>query len=249
MVIQVSETPLSKIIQNISFRYTRYINKRKKRIGHLFQGRYKAVLVDADSYLLELVRYIHHNPVRAGMVTDPAEHQWSSHQDYLGKGNIPFLTTDFVLSQFGEKKVAARKAYHDFILKGITEGRRADFHQGETDSRILGDDGFTDTVLNRKVTHKEIKLAAIIAYVCEQHNVDEKELRHPSRRRDYAELRGVIGLLAVQLKAAPLAEVAKHFNRDISTLSRIVHNVEKKFGKSKEHGTLLEQYHANILSE
>lgn len=249
LVIQVSETPLSKIIQNISFRYTRYINKRKKRIGHLFQGRYKAILVDADNYLLELIRYIHHNPVRAAMVTDPAEYQWSSHQNYLGKGNIPFLTTDFVLSQFGKKRAAARKAYHDFILKGITEGRRADFHQGETDSRILGDDGFTDTILNRKVTHKKIKLATIIAYVCEQHNVDEEELRHLSRRRNYAEIRGVIGLLAVKLKAAPLAEVAKHFNRDLSTLSRIVHNVEKKFNKSKEHGILFEQYKTKIFGE
>jgi len=249
LVIQVSGTPLSKIIQNISFRYTRYINKRKNLIGHLFQGRYKALLMDADSYLLELVRYIHNNPVRAGMVTAPGEYQWSSHQAYLGQEKIPFLTTDFVLSQFSNKKIAAQNGYHDFILKGATEGHRSDFHQGETDSRVLGDDGFTDSVLNRKDVPKKIKLATIIAYVCKQHEVDEKDLRHLSRRRDYAEIRGVIGCLAVKLKAAPLAEVAKHFNRDLSTLSRRVYNVEKKLSKSKELETLLEQYQSEILSK
>jgi hypothetical protein len=65
LAIQVGEVPLSRIMQNIGFRYTTYLNRRKKRTGHIFQGRYKALLIDADSYLLELVRYIHCNPVRA----------------------------------------------------------------------------------------------------------------------------------------------------------------------------------------
>ncbi|MDT8445224.1 MAG: transposase, partial [Desulfuromonadales bacterium] len=67
LAIQVGNVSLSRIIQNLSFRYTRWVNWRQKRIGHLFQGRHKAILVDADSYLLELVAYIHLNPVRAGM--------------------------------------------------------------------------------------------------------------------------------------------------------------------------------------
>ena len=69
LALQVGEIPLSRSMQNLSFRYTRWLNWREQRTGHLFQGRYKAVLVDGDSYLLELVRYIHLNPVRAGMVT------------------------------------------------------------------------------------------------------------------------------------------------------------------------------------
>ena len=64
IVVQVGDIALSKIFQNVSFRYTRYINKKQNRIGHLFQGRYKALLIDADTYLLELVRYIHNNPLR-----------------------------------------------------------------------------------------------------------------------------------------------------------------------------------------
>jgi putative transposase len=89
LAIQVGGVPLSRILQNLSFRYTRWVNGRRKRSGHLFQGRYKAVLVDADSYLDALVRYIHLNPVRAGMVKEPEEYRWSGHRAYLGLEKIP----------------------------------------------------------------------------------------------------------------------------------------------------------------
>ncbi|MCP4041099.1 MAG: hypothetical protein GY731_03955 [Gammaproteobacteria bacterium] len=85
----MAETSLSKIIQNLSFRYTRWVNKGQGRIGHLFQGRYKAILVDAEAYLLELVRYIHLNPVRAQLVNDPGAYAWSGHRGYLGREEIP----------------------------------------------------------------------------------------------------------------------------------------------------------------
>ena len=100
LAIQMGGIPLSRIMQNLSFRYTRWANWRQKRSGHLFQGRYKAVLVDADSYLEELTRYIHLNPVRAGIVKEPEDYPWSGHRAYLGLEMIPWLTTDWVLSQF-----------------------------------------------------------------------------------------------------------------------------------------------------
>ena len=96
LAIQVGDIPLSKIMQNLSFRYTRWVNKHQQRLGHLFQGRYHAILVDQDSYLLELVRYIHLNPVRAKWVDRPEDYPWSSHQAYLNAEAIPWLTTDWV---------------------------------------------------------------------------------------------------------------------------------------------------------
>ena len=71
MLLEVSRTPLVKAMQSLLYRYTRYHNQRYRKIGHLFQGRYKAILCDRDSYLMELIRYLHLNPVRAGMVSDP----------------------------------------------------------------------------------------------------------------------------------------------------------------------------------
>ncbi len=94
LAIQMSEVPLSRIIQNLSFRYTRWVNWRLGRSGHLFQGRYKAVLVDEDIYLKELTRYIHLNPVRVGIVKDPKDYPWSGHRAYLGLEAIPWLTTE-----------------------------------------------------------------------------------------------------------------------------------------------------------
>jgi len=80
LLIQMGETALSKVMQNISFRYTRWMNRRHHRIGHLFQGRFRVILCDADAYLLELVRYIHLNPVRAGLVEAPDGYSWSGHR-------------------------------------------------------------------------------------------------------------------------------------------------------------------------
>ena len=98
LAIEVSDIYLSKINQNLSFRYTRWVYQSRKRIGHLFQGCYKTILVDADSYLLELVRYIHLNPCPVRMVKDPKEYSWSGHRANLGEEQLPWLTTDWILS-------------------------------------------------------------------------------------------------------------------------------------------------------
>ena len=111
LAIQVGEEPLSCIIQNLSARYTRWVNWRHNRVGHLFQGRYKAVLVDADSYLVQLTAYIHLNPVRSGMAATCEEYAWSSHRSYMGANLIPWLTTETALSQFSKKPETANKLF------------------------------------------------------------------------------------------------------------------------------------------
>ena len=113
LAIQVGEIGLPRIIQNLAFRYTRWGNWRQSRTGHLFQGRYKAVLVDADTYLLELTRYIHLNPVRSGIVRFPEDYPWSGHRAYLGLESIPWLTTEWVLSMFSRRADHARRAYRN----------------------------------------------------------------------------------------------------------------------------------------
>src|SRR3972149_5001982 len=151
LAIQIGDIPLSRILQNLSFRYTRWVNWRRKRSGHLFQGRYKAVLVDADAHLHELTRYIHLNPVRAGVVKEPEDYAWSGHRAYLGLETIPWLTTDWVLSQYSRRLSLARRAYRRFVHEGKGGGYQEEYHRGSgTDSRILGDDDFIDRVLGEK---------------------------------------------------------------------------------------------------
>lgn len=138
IALQVGNVPLSKSMQNLSFRYTHWINQHQKRFGHLFQGRYRALLVDKDSYLLELVRYIHLNPVRTGLVKHPADYPWSGHRAYLNLETIPWLSTDWVLSQLGGTARSARQRYERFVAEGVGLEQQSSFHRGsEADPRML----------------------------------------------------------------------------------------------------------------
>jgi REP element-mobilizing transposase RayT len=113
------ETPggnLSQIMQHINGSYTTYFNIQRKRAGHLFQGRYHAILVDADAYALELSRYIHLNPVRAGAVQRPEEYVWSSYIHYLGGRPAPaWLQTETILSYLTSGDLDARACYRTFV--------------------------------------------------------------------------------------------------------------------------------------
>lgn len=127
LVIQVAEVGLSSIIQNLAFRYTRYVNWNLKKIGHLFQGRFKSVLVDSDRYLKDLVRYIHLNPVKAAMTARPEDYRWSSHRAYLRTDTYTWLTTDYTLRKFGDETGVAIKQFQEYVLAGIGIDEEIDF--------------------------------------------------------------------------------------------------------------------------
>jgi len=113
------ETPsgnLPQIMRHINGAYTTYFNVKRDRYGHLFQGRYKAILVDVDEYAKELSRYMHLNPVRAKIVETPEEYNWSSYQFYIGKQKpVEWLYRDFILGFFGKKISSAQKGYQEFV--------------------------------------------------------------------------------------------------------------------------------------
>lgn len=114
------ETPsgnLPQVMRHINGAYTTYFNFKRARRGHLFQGRYKAILVEKDEYAKELSRYIHLNPVRAKLSEKPEDYFWSSYNFYIGRVKAPqWLHLDFILGYFGGKTVAAQKGYQAFVL-------------------------------------------------------------------------------------------------------------------------------------
>lgn len=237
LAVQVEEISLAKIVQNFSSRYTRWINWQRGRCGHLFQGRYKAILVDADSYLLELVRYIHLNPVRAKQITDPLDYPWSGHRTYLGQEHLPWLTTDWVLSRLADKTDVAQERYHWFIMEGLQEGYRDLFYDAKGDSRVLGDDYFMQHSLDKAALSPKQPLPSldeIEKRVCLIYKVDPTELAGAGRRRQAAEARGVIGWLALQHELSSLREVAARYRRDGSTLSIATRKVDDKVRVSKD---------------
>ena len=163
---------LSRYMRRLLTGYAGYYNRRHARHGHLFQNRYKSIVCDEDIYLQELVRYIHLNPLRAGVVRDMQGldgYRWSGHSAIMGKINILAQDRDFVLSYFGQKEGAAKKAYREYVSEGIAAGRRTELvggglvrslggwsevkslrKRGErllSDERILGSGDFVDRVI------------------------------------------------------------------------------------------------------
>jgi len=146
LLLETPEGNLSQIMSHIIGAYTTYFNIKRKRSGHLFQGRYKAILVEADEYAVELTRYIHLNPVKAGIVTKPDEYQWSSYQSYIGKTSTPiWLKTGFTLDRFGKKDTTAQKNYRKFV-----EMIEVEKYEGPlkhvTGGSVLGSPSFIDDI-------------------------------------------------------------------------------------------------------
>jgi REP element-mobilizing transposase RayT len=220
-------------MQNLAFRYTRYVNARLKRVGHLFEGRFKAYLVDQDSYGLALVRYIHLNPMRARMVTQPAAYPYSSHRAYLDRENLPWLTTDWVLGQFGSRVGVARSRFARFIHEGKAEGHNAAFYGGQADARIVGEEDFVRTILKPPPTrHRPPPIGKLLTYTCRRYRLKEIELLAAGRARLPAEARTLLAWLALKTHAASLTTLAQTFGRDISTLSHALSRIEERSRKS-----------------
>lgn len=248
LAIQVGDIPLSRGMQNLSFRYTRWINWREKKTGHLFQGRYKAVLVDGDRYLLELIRYIHLNPVRAGMVEAPEEYPWSGHRAYLGKEVLPWLTTDWMLGQFGKSAAKARDRYISFMRDGLGEEHRPEFHgKGGEDSRLLGDDSFVDKCLSDS-DDIPLRLTAreIVEKVCRVYDLEEAELKTQSQSRNISEARAVAAWLARELGCATLSEVAKLVNRDVGSISSAVRRLSTRMQQTRDIAERMQSLKAEL---
>ncbi|MGG7056544.1 REP-associated tyrosine transposase [Nitrosomonas sp. ANs5] len=120
IVVETLEGNLSRGMRQLNGVYTQTFNRAHNRVGHVYQGRYKAILVEKESYLLELSRYVVLNPVRAGRVKDVEQWPWSSYSAMIGKSSRPeWLQTDWILSQFGKQRKRAAAAYRDFVRAGV----------------------------------------------------------------------------------------------------------------------------------
>jgi len=137
LLVETTKPNLSKFMQRLLGVYTTRFNRRHERHGHLFQGRFKALLVEKDSYLLELARYIHLNPVRAKLAQRPEDYPWSSMKNFLNSGDEDFPHTALILRSFG-----SRKTFRDFVLEGLE--RMIDPFQNVVGGLFLGSEEFVE---------------------------------------------------------------------------------------------------------
>jgi Transposase and inactivated derivatives len=172
LLLRTGETPISTVMRRLLTGYAVRYNLRHRRTGHLFQNRFKSVLCQEDAYLLELVRYIHLNPMRAGVVKNLKEldrYPYSGHSFLMGTLKNTWQEIDGILIMFGKRRFSARQAYRSFVEKGIEQGRRPELSGGglirsaggwealkalkrektyqRSDERILGDGDFVNRVL------------------------------------------------------------------------------------------------------
>ena len=144
LLLQTPKGGLSRAMRHLDGVYTQRFNRAHHRDGPLFRGRYKAILIDAEEYFLSVVRYIHQNPLQAGVVSDIDRYRWSSHRGYLYKSERPlWLNTHSVLSRFGRLR-----EYQQFMDSEI-EKEVVDFYKGPYQRPILGDRGFIEWVKQR----------------------------------------------------------------------------------------------------
>ena len=147
LVVETVDGRLAEGMRHLNGVYTQYVNRTHQRVGHVFQGRYKAIFVDETNYLLEVVRYVVLNPVRACMVARADDWQWSSHRALLGLAPAPeWLAAERFLSQLHHERTLAVEAYKRFVHTGSTH---PDFWQNLRGQIYLGEERFVSAVLER----------------------------------------------------------------------------------------------------
>jgi REP element-mobilizing transposase RayT len=247
LLLETPQGNLSQIMKHINSSYTTYFNVKRKRAGHLLQGRYKAILVDADEYALELSRYIHMNPVRVGIADIPENYSWMSYRCYTEHTVTPdWLRTSFILAFFGSKESAARKKYQAFVNDLI--GREY------------------SSPLKKTVASTILGSAEFVAEIQEQHLSGKKEDRElptlrklavkPSLDRIVEAVRTVFpedGRLAMkagiylchQFSGAKLREIGELFQLSQSGVTQ----ASRRFGKDVEKDKTLREKLKQIAEE
>ncbi|MEZ4484509.1 MAG: helix-turn-helix domain-containing protein [Syntrophotaleaceae bacterium] len=233
LLLRPRDSCLAPLMRKLLTGYAVYFNLRHKRSGHLFQNRYKSIVCEEDSYQLELVRYIHLNPLRAGLVENLAAldtYAWSGHAVIMGNGALEGQAISQVLSLFSRGKPEARKRYRQFVADGVRLGRREELGSqrrmtrsqlkeqgdGPYDHRVLGSSEFVEEL--RRRDEFESKLAPlsaiqdIVASVCRHFGIDAEALQLKSRAATIVDARSIICFLAVRQAGHSGVEVGSYVN-------------------------------------
>ncbi len=216
VVIEIAEGNLSKGMRQLNGVYTQAFNRRHNRVGHIFQGRYKAILVEKEAYLLELVRYVVLNPMRAHMIKNIDNWPWSSYLATTGKRDAPeWLEVDWLLSHFGKQRKKAREKYTDFVRAGIGLPSIWDNLQNQI---YLGTEGFINKqqeAIKRKDSLEDVPVLQKRAI---PKSLEYYQVKYKDRNQAIAE--------AFLSGAYTMKQIGDYFGRHYTTVSRIVKQYE-----------------------
>ena len=249
------ETPrgnLQAILHHLNTGYTNYFNTKKKRVGHLFQGRYKAILVEKDPYALELSRYIHLNPVRAQLVKDPLQYPWSSYSAYgEKKKRWSWLYIDFILAQISRNKRKALRGYREYTQRGIAENIE-DPLKKTVASTVIGSEKFIEWVrerwVKREMVDREVPAIRNLAK-----RPDLSLILHECEKgfgKASLESRRMALYLSHHLSGLSLREIGEFFGGvSISAVSQNSRRQEKRLKEDAELSKMMGSLKESILSK
>jgi len=236
LLVETPRAGLNRALRYLNGVYTQAFNRRHQRVGHLFQGRYKAILVDRDSYLLELSRYIHLNPWRIRKSEDPFTYRWSSLGAYTGRTPIPpWLTVREVLGYFGSKDM---KGYRGFVLDGIKNGIKTPWDEVQGQA-MIGPQEFVEEMAERHLRGKEdtkgevtgirdivgIRPEEVLREVKKYFRIEEGEIRKRGQR--YTEPRYLTSYLLRQYCLMSLREIGERVGLHYSAVGNAVRRVRE----------------------
>jgi len=216
LMVETANPTLSKGMKYLNGGYTQYYNRRHGRVGHLFQGRFKGILVEKDVYLIELARYIVLNPVRARMVRSAYEWPWSSYRGTAGLIETPpFLTTNWILGGFGDDWLSAQTAYRRFVSEG--KGQPSPWERLKNQI-YLGSDEFVEAMQCKMNPEQSLEDIPKLQKQSPVRPLLYFEEKYQMRNRAMAE--------AYRSGHYTLKEIGKHFGVSYATVSRAA----KEFG-------------------
>jgi hypothetical protein len=250
LLIETPRGNLSQILHHINGAYTTYFNISHGHSGHLFQGRFKAILVEKDSYGKELSRYIHLNPVRAGLVKNPLEYRWSSYRYYTGEEREPqWLTTAFLLGYFGGHGWSSYRKYKEFVEEGISKTLENPLRKVVA-STFLGGEEFIRRIREEQLEGRKINRRNVPSV--------KKVLRGPTPGEIEAAVAEVIGEstalcrkwcihLSHQWSGWRLEEIGAHFGMRGAAVSQMSRRFRKRVERDRSMGKLLDRIRKELL--
>jgi putative transposase len=230
ILIQVRDIPLSKIVQHIASCYAKYLNRMRKMVGHVFQGRFKSILIESDTYLLTLVRYIHQNPTRSHLVESIDDYAWSSHLHYLDRRVDAFVTKDVVFNQLTTNKQKHRAKYRELMELEVLD--EIDCESGvKGESRVLGSDSFVGkyTPPQKEAEPHGFGLDDVIESTLAYFNIKLEDICSPSRNREFALARSIICYHANQRLGLTLKRLSELFGRNESSICKSIIRYQGKY--------------------
>ena len=252
LLVQTPDANLSRFMRHLNGVYTQRYNARHKCDGTLFSGRYKSILVDADSYLLQLVRYIHRNPLRAGLVENLDQYTWSSHRGYISKAKKwDWLYKDFIFAMLTGHSSMQIACYKQFVEQPDSEETVSAFNKGALPS-ILGSEEFVEGIKEKFFSQKVDKevpeskrlapgMERIKEMVCSFYQINESHLLSVKRGVEN-EPRNVAIYLMRSIKGEPLLSIGSEFNLNRhSSVSSVLERTREKLKKDRKFRKRLEE--------